>query len=216
VLPLRPAQDFKRAGDGDTGPNTGGMGAYTPLPWAPPDLVAEVVDRVLQPTVDEMARRGTPFAGLLYAGLALTGRGVRVVEFNARFGDPETQVLMPRFEGDLLLALFAAAGGDLSGVQFGLRDDAAVTVVIAAPDYPARSDYAGAEIAGLAAAEATGALVFHGGTAVRDGAVVTNGGRILSVTATGETIGDARGRAYDAVKLISFDGAQYRRDIAHA
>jgi phosphoribosylamine--glycine ligase len=139
-----------------------------------------------------------------------------VLEFNARFGDPETQVLMPRFDGDLLLALFAAAGGDLSGVEFGMRDEAAVTVVIAAPDYPARSDYAGAEIAGIQAAEASGALVFHGGTAVRDGAVVTNGGRILSVTAGGETISDARNRAYDAVELISFDGAQYRRDIAHA
>jgi phosphoribosylamine--glycine ligase len=213
ALPLGAARDFKRIGDGDEGPNTGGMGAFSPVPTLAD--IESLVAQIHQPVIDELARRGTPFAGCLFAGLMLTPEP-KVLEFNARFGDPETQVLMPRFEGDLLLALFAAAGGDLSGVQFGLRDDAAVTVVIAAPDYPARSDYAGAEIAGLAAAEATGALVFHGGTAVRDGAVVTNGGRILSVTATGETIGDARGRAYDAVKLISFDGAQYRRDIAHA
>ena len=212
AVPLGAARDFKRIGDGDEGPNTGGMGAFSPLP-ALGDL-EWLVEKVHQPVVDELARRGTPFVGCLFAGLMLTPEP-KVLEFNARFGDPETQVLMPRFDGDLLLALFAAAGGDLSGVQFGTKDEAAVTVVIAAPDYPARSDYAGAEIAGIAEAEATGALVFHGGTAVRDGTVVTNGGRILSVTATGETIGDARGRAYDAVGLISFDGAQYRRDIAH-
>jgi phosphoribosylamine--glycine ligase len=212
AMPLGAARDFKRIGDGDQGPNTGGMGAFSPVPAL--SDVESLVAQVHQPVVDELARRGTPFVGCLFAGLMLTPEP-KVLEFNARFGDPETQVLMPRFDGDLLLALFAAAGGDLSGVEFGMRDEAAVTVVIAAPDYPARSDYAGAEIAGIAAAEANGALVFHGGTAVRDGAVVTNGGRILSVTAGGETIGDARSRAYDAVELISFDGAQYRKDIAH-
>ena len=212
AVPLGAARDFKRIGDGDEGPNTGGMGAFSPLPalgdaeW--------LVEQIHQPVVDELARRGTPFIGCLFAGLMLTPTP-KVLEFNARFGDPETQVLMPRFEGDLLVALYAAAGGDLSGVEFGASTEPAVTVVIAAPDYPERSDYAGAQIAGIEAAEATGALVFHGGTAVRDGAVVTNGGRILSVTATGDTIGDARSAAYDAVELISFDGAQYRRDIAH-
>jgi phosphoribosylamine--glycine ligase len=211
AVPLGAARDFKRIGDGDEGPNTGGMGAFSPVPAL--DDVASLVERIHQPVVDELARRGTPFVGCLFAGLMLTPEP-KVLEFNARVGDPETQVLMPRFDGDLLLALFAAAGGDLSGVQFGMGSDAAVTVVMAAPDYPERSDYAGAEIGGIEAAEATGAHVFHGGTAVRDGTVVTNGGRILSVTATGETIGDARSRAYDAVGLISFEGAQYRKDIA--
>jgi phosphoribosylamine---glycine ligase len=213
AVPLGAARDFKRIGDGDEGPNTGGMGAFSPL--AGLGDLEELVEQIHQPVVDELARRGTPFVGCLFAGLMLTPEP-KVLEFNARFGDPETQVLMPRFDGDLLLALFAAAGGDLSGVQFGSSAEVAVTVVVAAPDYPARSDYAGAEIAGIEAAEATGALVFHGGTAVRDGTVVTNGGRILSVTGTGETIDDARGRAYDAVGLISFEGAQYRKDIARA
>jgi len=213
AVPLGAARDFKRIGEGDEGPNTGGMGAYSPVPEL--DDVEALVAQVHQPVVDELARRGTPFVGCLFAGLMLTPEP-KVLEFNARFGDPETQVLMPRFEGDLLLALAAAAGGDLSGVQFGLGDEAAVTVVIAAPDYPERSDYAGAEISGIEAAEATGAIVFHGGTAVRDGTVVTNGGRILSVTATGTTVADARARAYNAVELVSFEGAKFRRDIAHA
>ncbi len=211
AVPLGAARDFKRIGDGDEGPNTGGMGAFSPVEGID---VEALVAQIHQPVVDELARRGTPFIGCLFAGLMLTPEP-KVLEFNARFGDPETQVLMPRFDGDLLLALFAAAGGDLSGVQFGARDEAAVTVVIAAPDYPERSDYAGAEILGIDAAEAGGALVFHGGTAVRGGTVVTNGGRILSVTATGDSIEDARRRAYGAVELISFDGAKYRKDIAH-
>jgi phosphoribosylamine--glycine ligase len=212
VLPLGAAQDFKRIGDGDTGPNTGGMGAYSPVPWF--EGAEELVAAIHQPVVDELARRGSPFIGVLFAGLMITPDGPKVLEFNARFGDPETQVLMPRFEGDLLQLLFACATGDLSGSSAGLGDDAAVTVVLAAPDYPTRSDFAGAEIDGIAEAEATGALVFHGGTAVRDGTVVTNGGRILSVTATAPTVNDARDRAYAAVDLISFDGVQYRRDIA--
>jgi phosphoribosylamine--glycine ligase len=212
VLPFGAAQDFKRIGDGDTGPNTGGMGAYSPVPWF--DGAEELVAEIHQPVVDELARRGSPFIGVLFAGLMITADGPKVLEFNARFGDPETQVLLPRLEGDLLQLLFACAVGDLSGSAARLGDDAAVTVVLAAPDYPARSDFAGAEIDGIAAAEASGALVFHGGTAVRSGTVVTNGGRILSVTATAPTVSDARDRAYAAVDLISFDGVQYRRDIA--
>jgi phosphoribosylamine--glycine ligase len=212
VLPFGEAQDFKRIGDGDTGPNTGGMGAYSPVRWL--EGTEELVASIHQPVVDELARRGSPFIGVLFAGLMITPDGPKVLEFNARFGDPETQVLMPRLEGDLLQLLFACAVGDLSGSSARLSDDAAVTVVLAAPDYPARSDFAGAEIEGIAAAEATGALVFHGGTAVRNGTVVTNGGRILSVTATAPTVNDARDRAYAAVDLISFNGVQYRRDIA--
>ena len=212
VLPFGAAQDFKRIGDGDTGPNTGGMGAYSPVPWF--EETEALVASIHQPVIDELARRGSPFIGVLFAGLMITADGPKVLEFNARFGDPETQVLMPRLEGDLLQLLFACAVGDLSGSSARLGDDAAVTVVLAAPDYPARSDFAGAEIEGIAAAEATGALVFHGGTAVRDGTVVTNGGRILSVTATAPTVTDARDRAYAAVDLISFDGVHYRRDIA--
>ena len=197
AVALGAAQDFKRRGDGDLGPNTGGMGAYSPVPW--PDDADALVEQIHQPVIDELARRGTPFVGCLFAGLMLTGDGPRVLEFNARFGDPETQVLMPRLEGDLLEALAAAARGDAAGSPLGEGPDAAVTVVLAGPDYPARSDYAGAAIAGIAEAEAAGALVFHGGTAVRDGTLVTNGGRILSVTALAPTVPEARARAYAAV-----------------
>jgi phosphoribosylamine--glycine ligase len=211
VLPCGAAQDFKRIADGDEGPNTGGMGAYSPVPWFETgDLFAQVHE----PVIEELARRGAPFIGCLFAGLMITPDGPKVLEFNARFGDPETQVLMPRLQGDLLEALAGAARGNLEGVDVALADDAAVTVVLAAPDYPARSDYAGAAISGLREAEAAGALVFQGGTAVRDGRVITNGGRILSVTATGETVKNARERAYAAVELVSFEGAQFRRDIA--
>jgi phosphoribosylamine--glycine ligase len=188
------------------------MGAYSPVPWL--DDAAGLVERIHQPVIDELARLGAPFVGCLFAGLMLTADGPKVLEFNARFGDPETQVLMPRLEGDLLEALAAAAHGDLSGISLGASDDAAVTVVLAGPEYPGRSDYAGVAIDGLDEAEAAGAIVFHSGTAARDGHVVTNGGRILSVTATGPTILDARERAYAAVDLVSFEGAQYRRDIA--
>jgi phosphoribosylamine--glycine ligase len=209
LLALPAAQDFKRIGDGDTGPNTGGMGAYSPVPVD----VAALVEQVHRPVIDELARRGTPFIGCLFAGLMLTPDGPRVLEFNARFGDPETQVLMPRIEGDLLAALAATATGQLAGVTLGESPDAAVTVVLAGPDYPERSDYAGATIDGIDVAEADGALVFHGGTAARDGRVVTNGGRILSVTATGPTLADARSRAYAAVENVTFSGVRYRRDI---
>jgi phosphoribosylamine---glycine ligase len=211
AVPFGAAQDFKRIGDGDEGPNTGGMGAYSPVP----DLdAAALVEQVHAPVIQELARRGAPFVGCLFAGLMLTADGPKVLEFNARFGDPETQVLMPRFRGDLLEALAAAARGDLGGVELSLDDDAAVTVVLAAPDYPERSDYAGATISGLDAAAEAGALVFQGGTAVRDGRVITNGGRILSVTATGASLSEARTKAYAAVDLVSFEGARFRRDIA--
>jgi len=214
IVPLGAAQDFKRIGDGDSGPNTGGMGAYSPVDWLEDE--SELYELVHRPVIEELARRGTPFVGCLFAGLMVTGDGPKVLEYNARFGDPETQVLLPRLQGDLLELLAAAAHSDLSGAAASVRDDAAVTVVLAAPDYPARSDYAGRRIDGIEAAEATGALVFHGGTAVRDGTLVTNGGRILSVTGTGPTIAAARDRAYGAVDLISFEGVQFRRDIAAA
>jgi phosphoribosylamine---glycine ligase len=214
AVPLGAAQDFKRIGDGDIGPNTGGMGAYSPVPWfAEAD---ELVGQIHQPIVDELARRGTPFVGCLFAGLMLTSDGPKVLEFNARFGDPETQVLMPLLESDLLVTLAAAAYGDLGSGGLTLSGRAAVTVVLAGPEYPARSDYAGVAIDGVDAAEASGALVFHGGTAVRNGALVTNGGRILSVTGTGGSVAEARAHAYAAAGMISFEGAQNRTDIAAA
>ena len=212
VVPLPAAQDFKRVGEGDTGPNTGGMGAYSPVAWL--GDTASLVEQVHRPVVDELARRGTPFVGCLFAGLMMTADGPRVLEFNARFGDPETQVLMPRVDCDLLEVLAATAHGDLAGVRIGEGASAAVTVVLAGPDYPQRSDYAGVSISGVEAAQAGGALVFHAGTAVRDGRLVTHGGRILSVTATGATIQQARTRAYEGVDLVTFEGARFRRDIA--
>ncbi len=214
VVPLGAAQDFKRIGDGDTGPNTGGMGAYSPVPWLG-DLDA-LVDAVHRPVIDELARRGTPFVGCLFAGLMFTGDGPKVLEFNARFGDPEAQVLMPRLEGDLLDVLAQAAHGDLSRASVNTEGSAAVTVVVASPRYPESSDYAGVQVDGLEAAAAGGALVFQGGTAVRDGRVVTIGGRILSVTGTGDSVAAAREAAYRAVELVSFEGARFRSDIAAA
>ncbi len=216
VVPLQPAQDFKRAGDGDSGPNTGGMGAYTPLPWAPAGLVAEVAERVLRPTVDEMAHRGAPFAGLLYAGLALTDRGVKVIEFNARFGDPETQPLMALLDSPLGVLLRAAARGTLDEIAAPRwKDGAAVAVVVAAKDYPA-APRTGDVIHGLMDAERVeGVDVIHAGTARgEDGALVTAGGRVLAVTAVGSDVADARARAYDAVGKIRIDGSHHRSDIA--
>ena len=215
VVPLRPAQDFKRVGDGDSGPNTGGMGAYSPLPWAPADLVDETVRTVLQPTVDEMRRRGTPFAGLLYAGLALTSKGLRVVEFNARFGDPETQVVLARLDSPLSSLLLAAATGtlaDLPPLQWS--DDAAVCVVIAAEGYP-ESPVTGGVITGLAQADALdGVDVLHAGTRAEGAEIVASGGRVLSVVGRGATLAEARERAYAAVALIDLPGSHHRSDIA--
>jgi phosphoribosylamine---glycine ligase len=214
AVPLGAARDFKRIGDGDTGPNTGGMGAFSPV--AGLEDTAALVEAIHQPVIDELARRGTPFVGCLFAGLMLTEGGPRVLEFNARFGDPETQVLVPRLDGDLLEALAAAANGDAAGSPLAEGPDAAVTVVLAGPDYPASSDYNGAAIDGIDAAAAGGALVFHGGTAARDGRLVTAGGRILSVTGIGPTVAEARERAYAGVGKIAFDGMRFRSDIAAA
>ncbi|MEU9523403.1 phosphoribosylamine--glycine ligase [Streptomyces sp. NPDC048224] len=217
VRPLQPAQDFKRALDGDEGPNTGGMGAYSPLPWADPKLVDEVVQSVLQPTVDEMRRRGTPFSGLLYAGLAITSRGVRVIEFNARFGDPETQVVLARLKTPLAGLLMAAATGNLADLEpLRWSDEAAVTVVVASHNYPG-TPRTGDPITGLdavAAEDAPHAYVLHAGTRTEGDAVVSAGGRVLSVTATGADLGEARDRAYRAVARIGLDGSQHRTDIA--
>ncbi|WP_326753595.1 phosphoribosylamine--glycine ligase [Streptomyces hirsutus] len=217
VLPLQPAQDFKRALDGDAGPNTGGMGAYSPLPWADPKLVDEVTQSVLQPTVDELRRRGTPFSGLLYAGLAITSRGVRVIEFNARFGDPETQVVLARLKTPLAGVLMAAATGDLADLEpLRWSDEAAVTVVVASHNYPG-TPRTGDPITGLdeiAAQDAPHAYVLHAGTKREGDATVSAGGRVLSVTATGEDLTEARDRAYRAVARIRLDGFQHRTDIA--
>jgi phosphoribosylamine--glycine ligase len=207
---LGAAQDFKRAFDGDRGPNTGGMGACSPTALGDP---AALVERIHQPVIDELARRGTPFVGCLFAGLMLTADGPRVLEFNARFGDPETQALIPRIEGDLLEGLAAAANGDANGMLLAERPEAAVTVVLAGPEYPARSDYVGAAISGLGEAEASGARVFHGGTAIRDGVLVTNGGRILSLTALAPSMQQARERVYAAVGMVNFEGMRFRSDI---
>jgi phosphoribosylamine--glycine ligase len=213
VLPLIPAQDFKRVGDDDQGPNTGCMGAYAPLPWAPADLVESVLHDVLQPTVDEMGRRGMPFAGLLYAGLAMTSRGVRVIEFNARFGDPETQVVLALLATPLAGLLSAAATGTLAAQPpLQWRSGYAVTVVVAAAGYP-ESPRGGDAITGLSEVPAT-AYVLHAGTALNSGEVVSAGGRVLSVTAAGDTLGIARANAYAGVAAIHLTGSHYRRDIA--
>ena len=212
AIALAPAQDFKREGDGDTGPNTGGMGAYSPVPRLGEPEVEELLETVHRPVLAELARRDAPFTGLLYAGLMLTENGPRVLEFNCRFGDPETQAILPRIDGDLLPLLLGAATGELAGdVAFG--DEAAVTVVLTGGAYPERSD-SGTPIAGIEDAEATGAFVFHAGTARHGGQLVTNGGRILAVTATGEDVRAARSSAYEASSLISFGGMRYRNDIA--
>jgi phosphoribosylamine--glycine ligase len=213
TIPLAAARDYKRAGDGDTGPNTGGMGAFSPVPAVGPAEVEELVDRIHRPVLAELAQRRTPFAGLLYAGLMLTDDGPRVLEFNCRFGDPETQAILPRIDGDLLAALAAAAGGDLRGVELETSSRAAVTVVIAGGEYPERND-AGSPIAGVEAAEAAGALVFHAGTARWGEQLVTSGGRILNVTGTGDDLERARALAYEGAALISFEGARYRTDVA--
>ncbi len=210
VLPLLPAQDFKRLGDGDTGPNTGGMGAYAPLDWLPSGTVAEVLDTIARPTVAELARRGTPFAGLLYVGLAMTSAGPRVVEFNARFGDPETQVVLALLDSSLAELLLASATGRLADQPPPRwRDGAAVTVVIAAAGYPAnpRTDDA------IAGAEHPGVL--HAGTRRdADGVLRSSGGRVLSATATGATLAEARSAAYRLVDSIELPGSQHRSDIA--
>jgi phosphoribosylamine--glycine ligase len=216
VVPLQPAQDFQRIFAGDEGPNTGGMGAYTPLPWAPADLVAEVLHDVLQPTVDEMARRGTPFRGLLYAGLALTSRGLRVVEFNVRFGDPETQPLLALLDSPLAPLLIGAATGTLASVPVPVwKPGAAVSVVMASKGYPESSSRGDVIVGTETLDNEPDVDVIHAGTS-RDpsGRLVTDGGRVLAVTAVGKSVADARAKAYEGVSSISFAGAQWRHDIA--
>ncbi|MFD0201790.1 MULTISPECIES: phosphoribosylamine--glycine ligase [Saccharothrix] len=210
VVPLLPAQDFKRVGDGDSGPNTGGMGAYSPLPWAPPDLVNTIVSTCVQPVVDELARRDTPFTGLLYAGLALTSTGPQVIEFNCRFGDPETQAVLALLRTPLAALFHAAATGTLaSAPALDWSDGYAVTVVLAAEGYPGRPR-TGDVISG---AEADGVL--HAGTRRReDGAVVSTGGRVLSVVGTGSTLTDARTDAYRRLASVHLTGSHHRTDIA--
>ena len=212
AVPLAPARDYKRIGEGDTGPNTGGMGCYSPVEGAD-DLVREVVATVHQPVVEELARRGTPFHGVLYAGLMLGEEGTKVLEFNVRFGDPETQVVLPRLRSDLLELLLAATErGGLAGVVPEWDPRAAVCVVMASRGYPASSS-SGDVISGLDRVLPS-AEVFHAGTAERDGEIVTAGGRVLGVTALGDGRSAARTAAYAAADVISFDGAQLRRDIA--
>ncbi len=220
VLPLVPAQDHKRVGEGDSGPNTGGMGCYSPVPVFTPELYEQTVATVLEPTLRALKAEGITYRGALYAGLMLTPSGIKVLEFNCRFGDPETQVILPRLQSDLLPLLLACAGRDVAGHPARLRDQpcvwteqAAVCVVMAANGYPSADVRKGDAISGLDEAAKTGALVFQAGTARRDGQIVTNGGRVLGVTALGQGFLQARQNCYRAVERIHFDGAHYRRDI---
>ncbi|CAB5073175.1 unannotated protein [freshwater metagenome] len=212
VIPMDPAQDYKRVRDNDEGPNTGGMGAYSPLPWAPANIKNEVQRTVLQPMIDEMAKRGTPFAGLLYAGLALTSKGIKIIEFNARFGDPETEVLLPRLITPLATLLMDAATGNLAGKSVEFTPDAAVTVVLAAQGYPEQV-VSGAEIT-LPSENESSATIFHAGTEIRDGKLVAAKGRLLTITGMGATLEEARTIAYKTITQIKVAGAHYRSDIA--
>ncbi len=212
ILAMQPAQDFKRAFDGDLGPNTGGMGAYSPLPWAPDEIMEETLEQVLKPTIAEMAARGTPFVGLLYAGLALTNKGIRVIEFNARFGDPETQVLLPRLKTPLASLLLKAATRDLKDhPPLEWSADSAVTVVLASEGYPT-SPVVGEPIMGVNPIEGT--YVFEAGTALDDGILKSAGGRVLAVTGLGSDLTDARDKAYRVISGITLHGSHYRSDIA--
>jgi phosphoribosylamine--glycine ligase len=212
VVPLLPAQDFKRVGDGDQGPNTGGMGAYAPLPWLPPGAVEDITKRVLQPVIDELAARGTPFSGLLYAGLAMTASGPQVIEFNCRFGDPETQSVLALLESPLAEVLLACATGRLGDLPpLRWRDGWSVTVVVAAEGYPAAPEL-GDEVA--VAAVPDGVSVLHAGTRLDDGRIVSSGGRVVCVTSTGPDLATARQSAYDGVAAVTLRGGHWRTDIA--
>jgi phosphoribosylamine--glycine ligase len=211
ILAMQPAQDFKRAGNNDAGPNTGGMGAYSPLPWAPSDIIEDTYKQVLAPMIAEMAARGTPFIGLLYAGLALTDHGTRVIEFNARFGDPETQVLIPRLVTPLASLLYKAATGNLGDTQLQWRDDCAVTVVLAADGYPS-APKSGAPITSIPIIDQV--QIFHAGTAMNGNGLVSAGGRVMTVTGIGSDLTEARNRAYRAISQIDLEGSFYRSDIA--
>lgn len=210
ILPMQPAQDFKRAYDNDAGPNTGGMGAYSPLPWAPSDIIEDTYEQVLAPVIAEMAARGTPFVGLLYAGLAVTDRGIKVIEFNARFGDPETQVLIPRLKTPLAQLLYKAATGDLIDSVLEWRDESAVTVVLAANGYPYEVK-TGDAISNLNPSD--GVKIFHAGTKNIDG-LVSAGGRVLTVTGLGSDLTQARDKAYRTISQVKLAGSFYRNDIA--
>ena len=213
ILPFGSAQDHKRVGDGDTGPNTGGMGAYSPARVLTPELEAQVLERIIKPTVDTLAAEGIPYSGVLYAGLMLTEAGPKLIEYNARFGDPECQVLMSRFDGDLVELLLAVAQGRLAEQgPVTLADRTALTVVMAARGYPGTPEKGGV-IRGIDAAEQEGAKIFHAGTADKNGALVANGGRVLNVTATGDTVSAAQAAAYAAVDAIDFPTGFCRRDI---
>ena len=213
IVPFGSAQDHKRVGDGDTGPNTGGMGAYSPARVLTPLLEGEAIERIIAPTVRAMAAEGMPYSGVLYAGLMLTPSGVQLIEYNARFGDPECQVLMLRLEDDLAELLLAVAENRLATVTGPrLSDDTALTVVLAAEGYPG-TPKSGGSIGGIAAAEADGAKVFHAGTALKDGQLLATGGRVLNVTARGSSVGEAQARAYAAVDALDFPDGFCRRDI---
>ena len=211
IIPFGSAQDHKRVGDGDTGPNTGGMGAYSPAPVLTAELQARVMAEIIEPTVRTMREEGNPYSGVLFAGLMLTADGPRLIEYNARFGDPECQVLMMRLESDLVPIMHACATGELAGVALSFRDQTALTVVMAANGYPGTPDKGGA--IDLRDAEAGGAKVFHAGTALQDGALVANGGRVLNVTAMGANVTEAQRLAYEAVDKIDFPTGFCRRDI---
>ena len=212
IVPFGTAQDHKRVGEGDLGPNTGGMGAYSPAPVLSADLQEQAMRTIIEPTVTAMREAGTPFSGVLYAGLMLTNEGPQLIEYNVRFGDPECQVLMMRLKDDLLVLLKAAADGQLGHMSVRWRDEAALTVVMAAPGYPGTPEK-GSTIRGLAEAAAGGVEVFHAGTAERGGEIVANGGRVLNVTATGPTVAEAREKAYAAVERIVWPEGFCRRDI---
>lgn len=211
IVPFGSAQDHKRVDDGDVGPNTGGMGAYSPAPVLTPELQARVMAEIIEPTVRTMREEGNPYQGVLFAGLMLTAEGPKLIEYNARFGDPECQVLMMRLENDLVAIMLACAKGELAGTEVALRDQTALTVVMAAKGYPGTPDKGGA--IALNDAEADGAKVFHAGTALKDGALVANGGRVLNVTATGASVTEAQAKAYAAVDRITFPSGFCRRDI---
>ncbi len=211
IIAMQPAQDFKRARDNDEGPNTGGMGAYSPLPWAPSDIVEQTQREVLAPMIAEMAARGTPFVGLLYAGLSLTDHGIRVIEFNARFGDPETQVLIPRLETPLATLLYKAATRNLASASLTWRNESAVTVVLASEGYP-DVPRTGDPITGLPDIHCV--EVFHAGTSTSDDGLVSSGGRVLSVTGIGSDLTEARNCAYRGISQIKLHGSYYRNDVA--
>ena len=217
IVPFGSAQDHKRVGDGDTGPNTGGMGAYSPAPVLTAELQARVMAEIIEPTVQTMREDGNPYSGVLFAGLMLTAQGPKLIEYNARFGDPECQVLMMRLDSDLAAIMLACARGALAGTEVVLRDQTALTVVMAAKGYPGTPEKGGAIALNDAEGckDGTAAKVFHAGTALENGALVANGGRVLNVTATGASVTKAQARAYAAVDEISFPSGFCRRDIGH-